>query len=278
MESKIKMIRRGGYTVLPNQILRDETLTLQAKGLFCMMASFPENWDFTVKGLATVAGCGRDKIRAALKNLEDAGYLLREQGHSETGQFAANLFILYDEKIAPLPENTATRKPLSENPTQINKERIKERRNKPPIKTAFKAPINWIIDGINSFIRGVNRIKVPDWVPIVGGKGFSIKEIPRLAAGGVLEKGQTGFLEGNGAEAVVPLENNRKWIHNVAQDMQRAGIGADDKVLAILLRMKELLEQLTGMRIYLYPDKLVGELAEPMDEGLAKIRAKKVRS
>ena len=138
MESKIKMIRRGGYTVLPNQILRDETLTLQAKGLFCMMASFPENWDFTVKGLAAVAGCGREKISAALKNLEDAGYLLREQGHSETGQFAANLFILYDEKIAPLPGfpstgKPSTGKPLPENPTQINKERIKERRNKPPI-------------------------------------------------------------------------------------------------------------------------------------------------
>ena len=138
MESKIKMIRRGGYTVLPNQILRDETLTLQAKGLFCMMASFPENWDFTVKGLATVAGCGREKISAALKNLEDAGYLLREQGHSETGQFAANLFVLYEEKIAPLPGfpstgKPSTGKPLPGNPTQINKERIKERRNKPPI-------------------------------------------------------------------------------------------------------------------------------------------------
>ena len=138
MESKIKMIRRGGYTVLPNQILRDETLTLQAKGLFCMMASFPENWDFTVKGLATVAGCGREKISAALKNLEDAGYLLREQGHSETGQFAANLFVLYDEKIAPLPGfpstgKPSTGKPLPGNPMQINKERIKERRNKPPI-------------------------------------------------------------------------------------------------------------------------------------------------
>lgn len=138
MESKIKMIRRGGYTVLPNRILRDETLTLQAKGLFCMMASFPENWDFTVKGLATVAGCGREKISAALKNLEDAGYLLREQGHSETGQFAANLFVLYDEKIAPLPGFPSTGKPsmgkpLPGNPTQINKERIKERRNKPPI-------------------------------------------------------------------------------------------------------------------------------------------------
>ena len=138
MESKIKMIRKGGYTVLPNQILRDDSLTLQAKGLFCMMASFPEGWDFTIKGLATVAGCGREKISAALRNLEDSGYLLREQGHSETGQFSANLFVLYDEKIAPLTGFPATGKPstgkpLTENPTQINKERIKERKNKPPI-------------------------------------------------------------------------------------------------------------------------------------------------
>lgn len=138
MESKIKMVRKGGYTVLPNQILRDDSLTLQAKGLFCMMASFPEGWDFTIKGLATVAGCGREKISAALRNLEDSGYLLREQGHSETGQFSANLFVLYDEKIAPLTGFPATGKPstgkpLTENPTQINKERIKERKNKPPI-------------------------------------------------------------------------------------------------------------------------------------------------
>lgn len=138
MESKIKMVRKGGYTVLPNQILRDDSLTLQAKGLFCMMASFPEGWDFTIKGLATVAGCGREKISAALRNLEESGYLLREQGHSETGQFSANLFVLYDEKISPLTGFPATGKPstgkpLTENPTQINKERIKERKNKPPI-------------------------------------------------------------------------------------------------------------------------------------------------
>lgn len=138
MESKIKMVRKGGYTVLPNQVLRDDALTLQAKGLFCMMASFPDGWDFTVKGLATVSGCGRDKISAALKNLEAAGYLLREQNHSETGKFATNLFVLYDEKIAPLPGfpatgKPATEKPLTENPAQINKEGIKERRNKPPI-------------------------------------------------------------------------------------------------------------------------------------------------
>jgi phage-related protein len=47
----------------------------------------------------------------------------------------------------------------------------------------FKAPINWIIDGINVFIRGLNKIEIPDWVPVVGGLGFHIKELSRLRIG-----------------------------------------------------------------------------------------------
>lgn len=48
----------------------------------------------------------------------------------------------------------------------------------------IKAPINSIINGINSFIAGVNTIKIPDWVPGVGGKGINIPKIPLLAEGG----------------------------------------------------------------------------------------------
>ena len=71
----------------------------------------------------------------------------------------------------------------------------------------FKAPLNWIIDGINVFIRGLNKIQIPDWVPGVGGKGLNISEIPRLNVGtnyvpedtlAVLHKG----------EAVVPKKFN----------------------------------------------------------------------
>lgn len=47
----------------------------------------------------------------------------------------------------------------------------------------MKMPINSIIDSINSFIIGVNKIKVPEWVPIVGGKSFKIPKIPRLKVG-----------------------------------------------------------------------------------------------
>lgn len=47
----------------------------------------------------------------------------------------------------------------------------------------FKMPINAIIDGINGFIKGLNKIKIPDWVPGVGGKGIDIPTIPRLKVG-----------------------------------------------------------------------------------------------
>lgn len=51
------------------------------------------------------------------------------------------------------------------------------------IKNAFKVPINWIIDGLNIFIRGLNKIKIPDWVPGIGGFGLNINEISRLRIG-----------------------------------------------------------------------------------------------
>lgn len=48
---------------------------------------------------------------------------------------------------------------------------------------AFKIPINFIIDGINSFIGGINEISIPDWVPGVGGMSMDIGMIPRLKKG-----------------------------------------------------------------------------------------------
>ena len=90
------------------------------------------------------------------------------------------------------------------------------------VSDIVKAPINFLIDGLNTFIRGLNKIQIPDWVPGVGGKGFHISEIQKLARGGVLEKGQVGLLEGSGAEAVVPLENNKAWIAATAQAMRSA--------------------------------------------------------
>ena len=85
-----------------------------------------------------------------------------------------------------------------------------------------KSVINTIIRGINKFIDALNRIEIPDWVPGIGGAHLSIPNIPELAKGGVLKKGQVGYLEGSGAEAVVPLENNKRWISATAQALKVA--------------------------------------------------------
>lgn len=55
------------------------------------------------------------------------------------------------------------------------------------IANIFKSPINAIISGINTFIGGLNKIKIPDWVPGVGGFGFNISKIPKLAQGGYVK-------------------------------------------------------------------------------------------
>lgn len=137
-DTKIKMRRKGGFTVLPNEVLHDKDLNLQTKGLFCMMQSFPDDWDFSVAGLAAMAGCSRDKIRNALRNLEDAGYLLREQVRAEKGQFSGNIYVIQDWKSPPLPGFPATGfpatvKPSAGNPTEQNNNITKEELNIPPI-------------------------------------------------------------------------------------------------------------------------------------------------
>lgn len=143
----------------------------------------------------------------------------------------------------------------------------------------FKSPINTIIKGINGFTAGLNKIKIPDWVPSVGGKGFSIASIPYLEKGGVLEKGQTGFLEGNGAEAVVPLHQNKKWISAVARDMSDAtGQQTDPQVVSVLNDILVAITEVAKMGVTLDTGALVGGLAKPMDRKLGQLQAQKARA
>ena len=53
----------------------------------------------------------------------------------------------------------------------------------------IKAPINLIIDGVNLLIGGLNHIKVPDWVPLVGGAGINIPLLEKFEYGGFPEQG-----------------------------------------------------------------------------------------
>ena len=99
------------------------------------------------------------------------------------------------------------------------------------IESVFKTVVNAIIRGINTVIsvpfnainkmlRTLRDVSILGVEPFGWIKEFSVPQIPELWRGGVLERGQIGLLEGSGAEAVVPLENNKKWISKVAKDMK----------------------------------------------------------
>lgn len=107
------------------------------------------------------------------------------------------------------------------------------------IANIFKTPINWIISGINTFIRGLNRIKIPDWVPGVGGMGFHINELPKLKVGidyvpeddypAILHKG----------ERVLTKEENAEYMKNRVrkQDDSQERIENNDNSSNIILNI-----------------------------------------
>lgn len=58
------------YTVMSNYHLRDRSLSLKAKGLLSLMLSLPEDWDYTMKGLARICKDGIDSISGGIRELE----------------------------------------------------------------------------------------------------------------------------------------------------------------------------------------------------------------
>ena len=95
------------------------------------------------------------------------------------------------------------------------------------MKALFKAPINWIIDGLNKFIGYVNKIKIPDWVPGVGGKGINLSKIPRLQKGEdyVMDDWTPAFLD-RGERVLTAAENQKYTAFGGIDGMERAISGS----------------------------------------------------
>ena len=71
--------RTRDYTVMSNYHLKDTTLSLKAKGLLSMFLSFPEDWNYSTRGLAKICKEGVEAVGNTIKELEKAGYIVRRQ-------------------------------------------------------------------------------------------------------------------------------------------------------------------------------------------------------
>ena len=128
--------KNRGYTVMANYHLRDKTLSLKAVGLLSKMLSFNDGWQFSTKGLSAICKEGPDAVLAALRELEDAGYLVRHQSRDEKGRMSSMVFEIYEKPQTGLPDtekphtekpdtdNPFTGKPCTENPAQLNTNQV----------------------------------------------------------------------------------------------------------------------------------------------------------
>lgn len=72
----------------------------------------------------------------------------------------------------------------------------------------IKAPLRAVVSAVNTVIGGLNKLKVPDWVPELGGKGINIPLIPGFAKG--TERTPSTFIAGENGPELITNAANRK--------------------------------------------------------------------
>ena len=129
--------RTKNYTVMSNHHLKDRGLTLKSKGLLSMMLSLPDEWNYSTRGLAAICKEGVDAIGAALKELERAGYIIRNQIRGERGRIVDTEYIIYEvpqakpEKPTPPPSSPHTGFPYMDNPDTVNPDTVQPDMDEP---------------------------------------------------------------------------------------------------------------------------------------------------
>lgn len=151
------------------------------------------------------------------------------------------------------------------------------------IGNAVKSGLNKVLSKVESTInKGIglinSAIKLANKLPGINVGTVPKLSLPRLARGGILEKGQIGLLEGTGAEAVVPLEHNRAWLSRLAEELdeiqtaknpQQQYRNVDTQLHGTLEQIVRLLGELKKMKVCLDSGTLVGELTPAIDGRLA---------
>ncbi len=95
--------RTRDYTVMSNFHLKDTGLSLKAKGLLSMFLSFPEDWNYSTRGLAAICKEGVEAIGNTIKELEKAGYIVRRQLRGANGRITDTEYIIYEHPQEPKP-------------------------------------------------------------------------------------------------------------------------------------------------------------------------------
>lgn len=152
----IRVNKTSDYTVMSNRHFKEKELSLKAKGLLSLMLSLPDNWDYSIKGLAAICKEDITAIKTALKELKKFGYLVitkKTPKDTESGRFE------YEYNIFEIPqevEKQATEKqgveilpienPLQLNTKEVNTNKSNTNNKKKERKTSYDAILSAVSD------------------------------------------------------------------------------------------------------------------------------------
>lgn len=124
--NKVTCIKNKNYTTISNVFMRDKNLSLKAKGFLALVMTLPNDWDFTINGIAKIIKEGKSAIYSTIDELKEQGYCNVVIVRNDKGVILGNNYSFFEEphKDEPYLEN-----PNMDNQTQINKE-VKEVCNK----------------------------------------------------------------------------------------------------------------------------------------------------
>lgn len=105
MSNKLNFKFERDFTCVPNILLKDTRLSYKAKGIFLQIISVPEEWNFSVAGLAQLAKESTRAITSGLRELEACGYLEWTKSRTAFNKFRVEVNVFLPEPSAVLPQD-----------------------------------------------------------------------------------------------------------------------------------------------------------------------------
>lgn len=141
--AKLIKAYKDNFTIVDNDIFRDERLSYKDLGLLCQLLSLPDEWNFSVSGLVSLHRDGKASIITGLEKLEEFGYLTRKQSRGESGLYSGYNYFIYQnpldnpdfdpKQVEPKEEEPDDKHPSTEN--RITDNRFTENRKTVERKT-----------------------------------------------------------------------------------------------------------------------------------------------
>lgn len=106
MAEVFRRIKNNNYTVMCNHHLQNEHLSLKAMGLMSKLLSLPDDWNYSVRGIAAICKDGYESVRTAFLELEKEGYIVRRRIRDQQGHIIRTEYYILETPDTVIPEES----------------------------------------------------------------------------------------------------------------------------------------------------------------------------